>query len=293
MLDSPRHLLPSFNEGIQQESSLVNLPESASGRPILDIVLAVAREAGAIARDRFYTTKEVSLKRDASLVTDVDVQSERYVRDALAVEFPKVGFLGEELGLSGSPDGIRWIVDPLDGTRNYVAGLPHFAVSLALADGPDVLLGVTYDPMRDEMFHAVKGQGAYLNSEPILVTRRTSVAECLLGLDIGGINRRSLSALKLVESLWPNMQSVRVMGSATLGLAYAASGRLDIFFHQAMAPWDVATGMLLVRESGGALVDRLGGGPATLQSTGAVASSPSLLEEFLRLTRGQEWYSVE
>lgn len=272
---------------------MVSLPESTSGRPILDIALAVAREAGAIARDRFHSAKEVSLKEDASLVTDVDVQSERHVRDALAGEFPEIGFLGEELGLSGSPDGIRWILDPLDGTRNYVAGLPHFAVSMALADGPDVLLGVTYDPMRDEMFHALKGQGAYLNGVPISISRRTSVSECLLGLDIGGINPRSLSALKLVESLWPNMQSVRVMGSATLALAYAASGRLDIFFHQAMGPWDVAAGMLLVRESGGALVDRLGGGPATLQSTGVVVSSPTLLEEFLRLTRGQEWYTVE
>ena len=270
-----------------------SLPESTSGRPILDIALVVAREAGAIARDRFYSAKEVSVKSDASLVTDVDLRSERYIRDALAGDFPKVGFQGEELGLSGRPDGIRWIVDPLDGTRNYVAGVPHFAVSLALADGPDVLLGVTYDPMRDEMFHAVKGQGAYLNGKPISITTRTSVAECLLGLDIGGINRRSLSALKLVEALWPNMQSVRVMGSATLGLAYAASGRLDIFFHQAMAPWDIAAGMLLVRESGGALVDRLDGSPATLESTGVVVSSPSLLEEFLRLTQGQEWYSVE
>ena len=272
---------------------MTNLPASTSGKPTLDIALAVVRETGTLVRGRFHTHKEVSYKESSSLVTDVDPLAERYIRDALAKEFPDVGFLGEELGGTGGNGGLRWIVDPIDGTRNYVANLPHFAISAALADGPEVLLGVTYDPMRDEAFHAVKGQGAFLNGSPLSITKHISVAESILGIDIGGMDKKALEAFKLIEALWPGLQSVRIMGSATLGLGYAAAGRLDIYFHHTMGPWDLAAGLLLVREAGGQVVDRLNGGPAGLESTGLVASSPHLLEEFLRLTAGQNWYTVE
>ena len=271
---------------------MTSLPPSTSGRPALDIATATAREAGALVRGRFYTAKQVTLKDGSSLVTDVDLLAERLIRDALAKEFPGIGFQGEELGSTGSDDGLRWIVDPVDGTRNYAAGVPHFAISIALADGPQVLLGATHDPMSGEMFHAVKGQGASLDGNPISVSQRASVAESLLGFDIGGMDARALYALKMVQSLWPGMQSVRILGSATLGLAYVAAGRLDIYFHHTLAPWDVAAGLLLLHEAGGQAVDRHGG-PASLQSTGLVASSPRLLVEFLRLTQGQEWYAVE
>ena len=267
-------------------------PPSISGRPALDIAIATAREAGDLVRRRFHTTKEVSLKDNSSLVTDVDLLAERLIRDALVTEFPGIDFQGEELGSTGSDDGLRWIVDPVDGTRNYAAGVPHFAISIALADGPQVLLGATHDPMSGEVFHAVKGQGAFLDGNPISVTRRDSVAEGLLGFDIGGMDSRAMYALKMIQALWPGMQSVRILGSATLGLAYAAAGRLDIYFHHTLSPWDVAAGLLLLHEAGGQAVDRHGGA-AGLQSTGLVASSPRLLAEFLRLTQGQEWYTVE
>ena len=271
---------------------MTSLPLSTSGRTALDIALAAAQEAGALVRGRFYSAKEVSYKGPSNLVTDVDLLAESCIRDTLTKEFPDVGFLGEELGTSGDEGGLHWIVDPIDGTRNYAANVPHFAVSVALADGPEVLLGVTYDPMRDETFHVVKGEGAFLNGNSISVSKRGSVAEGIVAFDIGGMDPRALYAFKLIQELWPGMQSVRIMGSATLGLAYAAAGRVDIFFHHALAPWDVAAGLLMVHEAGGQVVDRHGG-PASLQSTGVVASSPLLLEEFLRLTQGQEWYTVE
>lgn len=271
---------------------MISLPVPASAGTALDIALATAREAGALVRGRFYSAKEVSYKGPSNLVTDVDLLAERYIRDALRREFPDIGVLGEELGSTGADDGLRWIVDPVDGTRNYAANVPHFAVSIALADGPQVLLGVTYDPMRDEAFHAVMGEGAFLNGSRITVSQRSLVAEGILGFDIGGMDLRALYAFKLVQALWPGMQSVRIMGSAALGLAYAAAARVDIYFHHTLAPWDVAAGLLLVNEAGGQVIDRHGG-PASLASTGLVASSPRLLEEFLRITQGQAWYRME
>ena len=270
-----------------------DLPASVSARPILEIAIATVRDVGAMVQGRFYTDKKIDYKGDGSIVTDVDVLAEQMIRDSLAKEFPDIGFLGEELGGTGRRDGLHWIVDPVDGTRNYAAGIPHYAINLALANGVDIVLGVTFDPMRDELFHAVKGEGAFLNNIPISVSRKSSVAEGILGFDIGGMDKRALYGLKLIQSLWPGMQSLRVMGSAALGLAYAASGRLDIYLHHTMAPWDVASGLLLVREAGGEVTDRLSQGPANLQSTGVIASNTTLLKELLRLTKGQEWYTVE
>lgn len=268
-------------------------PTSITNRPALEVALATARGAGELVKGLFYTAKEVSYKENASLVTDVDLLAESFIRDALAREFPNISYLGEELGATGGTSGLRWIVDPVDGTRNYAANVPHFAVSIALTDGPEVLLGVTYAPMRDETFHAVKGQGAFLNGRPIAVSRRASVAQCIVGFDIGGMDARALCAFKLAQALWPGMQTVRIMGSAALGLAYAAAGRVDIYFHHTLAPWDVAAGLVLVGEAGGQVVDRKSRGPASLGSTGLVASSPHLLKEFLRLTKDQEWYAVD
>ena len=134
--------------------------------------------------------------------------------------------------------------------------------------------------IRDEMFYAAKGYGAYLNGIPISVTKQTLLSESILGLDLGPVDVNALSAFKLLQRLWPGFQAVRILGSAALGLAYIASGRFDIYFHYTVAPWDVAAGILLVREAGGQVMDE-DGALATLESTGVVSSSPVLLEEFL------------
>jgi myo-inositol-1(or 4)-monophosphatase len=271
---------------------VTDLPISNSGQPTHIIAQNIAQNAGKLIRDRFHTHKEVSYKDLSSLVTDVDRLVERNIRHELATEFPEIGFLGEELGSTGKNTGLRWIVDPVDGTRNYVANIPHFAISLALANDQDILLGVTYDPMRDEMFHTVKGHGAFLNHNPISISNRWSVSESILGIDIGAMDNKALEAFKLIEFLWPGLQTVRIMGSATLGLAYVSAGRLDIYLHHTLGPWDVGAGLLLVREAGGKITDRLLMRSATLQSSGLVASNPHLLEEFLILTEGQGWYSA-
>ena len=272
---------------LQRGYVLQELPLSINGKTALDVTIGAAREAGALLRERFHTAKEVSYKGPSNLVTDVDLASERLLQEIFAREFPDFGFLGEEFGEQGDGTGLRWIVDPVDGTRNYALGVPHFAVSIALVNGSDALLGVTYDPIRDELFHTAKGEGAFLNGKRLSVTGRTSVAESLLGFDMSAMDDKAVHALKLVQGLWPGLQGVRVMGSATLGLAYTAAGRLDIYFHHTVAPWDVAAGILMVQEAGGVVCDHHGG-PASLESTRVVTSNPRLLEEFLRLTGGMD-----
>ena len=262
-----------------------DIPLSVSGKTPLDVVIDAAREAGALLRERFHTTKEVSYKGPSNLVTDVDLASERQLKETFAREFPDFGFLGEEFGEQGDGTGLRWIVDPVDGTRNYALGVPHFAVSIALVRDSDPLLGVTYDPIRNELFHTARGEGAFLDGERLSVAGRTSVAESLLGFDMSAMDDKAIHALNLVQELWPGLQGVRVMGSATLGLAYAAAGRLDIYFHHTVAPWDVAAGILMVQEAGGVVRDHKGGS-ASLESTGVVAANQPLLEEFLRLPDG-------
>ena len=262
-----------------------DLPLSVSDQTPLDVAIGAAREAGTLLRDRFHTAKEVSYKGPSNLVTDVDLASERLLQATFAREFPDFGFLGEEYGEQGDGTGLRWIVDPVDGTRNYALGVPHFAVSIALVHDSDMLLGVTYDPIRDELFHTAKGKGAFLNGERLSVAEHTSVAESLLGFDMSAMDDKAIYALKLVQGLWPGLQGIRVMGSATLGLAYTSAGRLDIYFHHNVAPWDVAAGILMIQEAGGEVRDHLGG-PASLESTGVVTSNPRLLEEFLRLSNG-------
>ena len=130
-----------------------------------------------------------------------------------------------------------WIVDPLDGTRNYAIGVPYFATTIALAHDGEVLYGATYDPSRDEMFEAHRGGGAVCNGRPLCVSDRTSLSAATLATDMGYDDAMAGFALQLLDRLWPGMQAVRIMGSAALGLAYAASGRADIYFHHCLAPW--------------------------------------------------------
>ncbi|MBI2171142.1 MAG: inositol monophosphatase [Chloroflexi bacterium] len=271
---------------------MTNIPVGHNGTAALEVAIASAREAGALARRRFYTAKEVALKGPRDMVTDVDLAAERLIRHSLGMAFPELGVEGEEMGSAGAGE-LRWIVDPIDGTRNYAAGIPHFCICIGLARGNDVLVGVTYDPMRDELFSAAKGLGAFLNGRPISASRKATVRECILSFDISSVHPKAQQAFALVGRLWPGMQSVRIMGSAALGLAYAACGRVDLYFHHALSPWDIASGLLLVREAGGQVVDRVTGKPAGLSPRGLLASSPSLLEEFMRLTREEEWYREE
>ena len=264
------------------------LPRAASGRTLLEVMTEAARIGGRIILERFRGAKEVTFKGRANVVTDVDVAAERAILALLRREGPDFGVMAEESGVVAGASPYTWVVDPLDGTRNYASAIPHCAVNIAVARGDEVVAGITYDPFRDELFSAQRGHGATLNGAPIRVSSRRRLAEGILGFDMGYADEKALWALRLVQHLWPGVQSIRVMGSSALGLAYAACGRLDLYFHHHLYPWDLAPGLVLAQEAGGAAAVRQGG-PAGLHHDSIVVSSPHLLEEFLRATKGLEW----
>ena len=264
------------------------LPVSKSGRSAMDVALEAARAAGAIIQDRFHSEKEVHFKGRSDIVTDVDLAAEKTILDLLTGEFPDFSILAEESKPVEGNSPYKWVVDPLDGTRNYAHGIPHFCTIIALAKDDHIVAGVTYDPVRDEMFTAEEGRGAFLNGAPIKASETTELSRSLLSCDLGYVDEKAGLALDMVRSLWPGMYSVRFMGSSGLGLAYAAAGRVDLYFHHSLSPWDLATGLVLAQEAGAKVVDRQGNA-GTLFTPSVIVSSPVLVEEFLQKTDGLPW----
>ncbi len=206
------------------------LPMTSDGRSALDVALEATTTAGEIIRGGWDSDRQITFKGRADIVTDIDVAAEKAVLEILTSAFPQFGILAEESQPVAGASPYRWVVDPLDGTRNYAQSIPHFCTIVALAEGDDIAAGVVYDPVREETFTAAKGQGAFLNGAPINVSETTEIARSLLSFDLGYVDEKAGLAIDMLRSLWPGMYSVRMMGSAGLGLAYAASGRVDLFF---------------------------------------------------------------
>ena len=265
-----------------------SLPLSKSGRTALDVAMEAAELAGQIIVDRFDSTLDIRFKGKNDIVTDVDLAAEKAVLDLLRGEFPEFGVLAEESAPIDSDSGYTWVVDPLDGTRNFANGIPHFCTVVALAKGAEMVVGITYDPVRKERFVAEAGRGATLNGAPLSVTATQDVSEAAICFDLGYVDEKAGLALDMIRSLWPNVRSLRLMGSSALGIAYAAAGRVDMYFHHALSPWDVASGLLLVKEAGGIVVDRQGN-TANLHTPSIIAANPTLVENFLKTTEGLPW----
>ena len=267
---------------------MIKLPLSTSKQSALAVATNVARRAGKVALERFNKEKKVSFKGRANVVTDVDIKAETAVLTVLKKEYPDFNILSEESEPIKTSSSYSWIVDPVDGTRNYASNVPHYCVVVALALEGEIILGITYDPVRDELFHAEKGKGAHLNGTRISVSPKKTLEQCLLGFDMGYVDKKALTALSMVQGLWGNLQGMRVMGSSALGLAYAACGRFDLYFHHHLYPWDIASGLLLVNEAGGVVLDKKGE-ISNLQSVSVIASSHHLLDLFLKATNRTEW----
>lgn len=264
------------------------LPMTSDGRSALDVALEATTTAGEIIRGGWDSDRQITFKGRADIVTDIDVAAEKAVLEILTSAFPQFGVLAEESQPVAGASPYRWVVDPLDGTRNYAQSIPHFCTIVALAEGDEIIAGVVYDPVREETFTAAKGQGAFLNGAAITVSETTEIARSLLSFDLGYVDEKAGLAIDMLRSLWPGMYSVRMMGSAGLGLAYAASGRVDLFFHHSLSPWDVAAGLVLAQEAGGRVVDRQGN-KASLFTPSVICSSPSLVDGFLSATEGLPW----
>ena len=271
------------------QPSVDELPRSTSGHTALAVCETAARRAGELVMERFRSDIEVSLKGRANVVTDADLASERLILDYVGAEYPQFGILSEESAPVAGSSPYTWVVDPIDGTRNFAEGIPHFCVVVAVAEGSDVVAGVTYDPVRDEMFAAQRGHGATLNGEPIRVSDRQQIDEAVLGFDLGYNFDQAKLLLEMAGDLWPQVQAYRLMGSSALSLAYAACGRIDLYFHHSLSAWDIASGILLAREAGGQVLDRATLEKATLFSSGLIVSNPTLVAQFLKMTDGTAW----
>ena len=236
------------------------------------------------------TNLQVSRKGPADFVSTADLKAEQILREELHRARPDYGFLMEESGAAaGSGDEERrWIVDPLDGTTNFLHGLPHFAISIALAERDEVLAGVVYDPVKDEMFFAEKGAGAYLNDRRLRVSGRRELAESLFatGIPFKGAGEPERFQAEL-GGFMRETAGVRRWGTASLDLAYVAAGRYEGFWERGLSPWDVAAGQLLVREAGG-YVTAIDGGPFKLDGRSILAANDGLHQRAKSLLAGSE-----
>jgi myo-inositol-1(or 4)-monophosphatase len=265
------------------------IPVSNTGNTALAVCENAARRAGELAINRFRTEIEVSLKGRANVVTDVDLACEWVILDYVGAEFPDFGVLSEESEPVVGASPYSWVVDPIDGTRNFAEGIPHFCVVVAVAKGDEVVAGVTYDPVRDELFAAQKGKGATLNGDAISVSDRQELGDAVLGFDLGYNFEQAGKLLEMASGMWPQTQGYRLMGSSALSIAYTASGRIDLYFHHSLSPWDIASGILLAQEAGAQVLDQRTLEPAKLFSPGLIISNHNLVNQFLQMSDGYAW----
>ncbi|MBX3644575.1 MAG: inositol monophosphatase [Rubrivivax sp.] len=255
--------------------------------PMLNIAVKAARAAGAIINRAALDIDllKVSVKNPNDFVTEVDHASERVIIDTLLEAYPGHGILAEESGRArGAKDSEHvWIIDPLDGTTNFIHGLPTYAVSIALAVRGQVQQAVVYDPARNDLFYASKGRGAYLNDRRLRVSRRTRLAESLVGTGFPfrkGDNFKRY--LKIFEEVMQNCAGLRRPGAAALDLCYVAAGWYDGFFETGLQPWDMAAGSLMVSEAGG-LIGNFTGEADFLYQREVVAGNPKIYGQLVQL----------
>ncbi|MEM9145277.1 MAG: inositol monophosphatase family protein [Pseudomonadota bacterium] len=234
--------------------------------PTLNIMIKAARRAGRrLVRDFGEVENlQVSVKGVGDFVSLADHKAEEILREELLGARPNYGWLGEETGESKGTDPTRrWIVDPLDGTTNFLHGMPHWAVSIALEHKGRIVAGVVFDPAKDEIFVAEQGQGCWVNDRRCRVSARRDLSAAVLATGIPFGAKKTLPVmLKDLAALMPRSAGVRRWGAAALDLAYVAAGRFDAFWERELSPWDMAAGVLLVQEAGG-LVSALGGEPGS------------------------------
>lgn len=242
----------------------------------------IAREAGALLLHYYRQRIGFELKGDFDLVTEADRASEALVVTRLKEHFPEHGIVAEEGGGHESSSQYRWYVDPLDGTTNFAHGYPMFNVTLALEQGDEMIAGVVYDPLHDELFRAARGSGAQLNGEAIHVSKAPRLADSLVSTGFPSQKRSQNINIHFYHQMAMTTHGVRRGGSAAIDLAYVACGRLDCFWEFGLKPWDLAAGKLLVEEAGGRATD-MRGGPHNVRSPQLLASNGSIHGEAIAL----------
>jgi len=251
---------------------------------MVNIAVRAARSAGNVITrymDRL-DTLTVETKGRNDFVSEVDRMAEREIIGVLRKAYPHHAIMGEETGTSGEDDEFQWIIDPLDGTTNFLYGVPHFAVSIALRHRGRLEVAVVYDPVRQELWTASRGNGAQLDGRRIRVTQRQDLNGALLGTGFPHKAPQHIDAyLGMFKALSQLAADIRRPGAAALDLAYVACGRYDGFWEIGLAPWDMAAGLLLVQEAGGVVGD-FTGGPGHFKSGNVVAGNPRIFASIVR-----------
>ncbi|HGG64382.1 MAG TPA: inositol monophosphatase [Rhodobacteraceae bacterium] len=260
------------------------MPMSAN----LNLMIKAARVAGrSLSKDfREVENLQVSLKGAGDFVSKADFAAEEIIREQLTEARPTYGWVGEETGVTEGDDPTRrWIVDPLDGTTNFLHGMPHWAVSIALEHKGEVVAGVVYDPTKDEMFFAEKGQGAWMNESRMRVSGRRRMSECVFATGLPFSGRADLpQTLKELARILPATSGVRRWGSASLDLAYVAAGRFDGFWERGLNLWDIAAGVVIVREAGG-MIEPLRKDRNILADGEVICANEPIFEQFAKIIR--------
>jgi len=252
--------------------------------PYINIATRAALEAGKIILRSLNKLDSIAVQSKGrnDFVTEVDFKAERAIIDILKNAYPDHSILAEESGKCGDSE-YQWIIDPLDGTTNYLHGFPIYSVSIALARKGVVEHGVIYDPLKEELFTASAGDGAYLNQRRLRVTQCNKMSQALLGTGFPFKNIENLDEyLGIFKAIFPQSAGMRRTGSAALDLAYLASGRLDGFWEMNLQPWDIAAGVLLIKEAGGVITD-FAGTNNYLESGNVVAGSLTIHESLLKM----------
>lgn len=255
---------------------------------LLNVMIAAARKAArSLKRDFGEVEKlQVSLKGPGNYVSAADKRAEETLYAELAKARPGYGFIGEEAGKRDGADKTNtWIVDPLDGTTNFLHGVPHFAISIALEREGTLVAGVIYNPVSDEMFVAERGKGAFVNEQRIRVAARRELSNALVACGLPHPHRSDLALnAREIAAMQPNVGGLREFGAAALDLAFIAAGRLDAYWERDLSAWDVAAGIVLVREAGGFVTD-LDGGDSILAKGHIVAGNEFTQSEALRVLK--------
>jgi myo-inositol-1(or 4)-monophosphatase len=255
---------------------------------LLNVMIKAARKAGRTLKRDFGEVEhlQVSLKGPANFVTAADRKAEETLREELGVARPGYSFLGEEGGHHEGADKTHtWVVDPLDGTSNFMHGIPHFAISIALEREGTVVAGLIYNPANDDMFTAERGKGAFLNDQRLRVAgrRRLDVSVIACGLPHLGRGDLVLGGRE-IAAVQPKVAGLRRFGSAALDLAWIAAGRLDGYWERNLSPWDIAAGLIMVREAGGYVTD-LDGKEATSATADVLAGNETIHGEMLKVLK--------
>ena len=250
---------------------------------IINSVIDISKQAGSFIREqrKTFSADKIELKGLNDLVSYVDKTAEEIIVKALAELLPEAGFITEEKTINKTGERYNWIIDPLDGTTNFIHGLPVFSVSIALQEYDEPVLGVVYEVNMDECFYAWKGSPAYMNGNIIKASDTPTIAQSLLATGFPYYDFTKQAAyISLFTELMKSCHGLRRLGSAAVDLAYTACGRFDAFYEYNLNPWDVAAGVLIVRQAGGQVVN-FNGGEEVLQSRELLATNGKITEEML------------